>query len=288
MDRWRNMDRQELEREYSPSSCIEDINIFLRQYEELSREAREQCRDRLLPDVKYGPESRSVMDIFLPEGDGPFPVHVFIHGGYWQQLSKQESSFAAPNFLNHGIIYVALDYSLAPDASLPEIIDQTRRGIISLLKTAHKFKGDAANISLSGSSAGGHLVAEMLSTDWRSWGYESCPLRAAVTMSGVFDVRPLVGTYVNDPLGLDEETATACSPLFHVPETSCPLIVTWGENETPEFKRQSRDYFKAWEEMGLSGDCFETPQVNHFDIVMQLTDPASPLFQKLLRQIRSE
>ncbi|WP_417318432.1 alpha/beta hydrolase [Emcibacter sp.] len=285
---WRTWNREKLEREYSPSSCIDDINVFIRRYEDQSTDARDKWVANLLPDVKYGPEERSVMDIFIPDGEGPFPVHVFIHGGYWQQLSKQESSFAASNFLDQGIIYVALDYTLAPEATLPEIIDQTRRGIISLLKTAHKFKGDASNISLSGSSAGGHLVMEMLSTDWVSWGFENCPLKAALCMSGVFDVRPLVHTYINDPLGLDEETAENCSPLFHLPDQCCPLIVTWGENETSEFKRQSKEFFQSWKERGLAGDCFETPEVNHFDIVMELSKPNSRLFQDLLRLIRSE
>ena len=287
-DIWRSWDREKLNREYSPSSCIDDINIYIQMYENLSVQGRKSCAANLLADVKYGPEERSVMDIFVPGGDGPFPIHVFIHGGYWQMLSKTESSFAAPNFLDHDVIYIALDYTLAPDASLPEIIEQTRRGLISILKTAHKFKGDPGNVSISGSSAGGHLVAEMLNTDWADWGYESCPLKAALCMSGVFDVRPLVHTYVNDPLQLDEETAEACSPLFHLPDQSCPLLVTWGENETSEFKRQSEEYFSVWKEKGLPGDCFETPVVNHFDIVMELNRTDSLLFTSLLKLIRSE
>ncbi|MFC7050821.1 alpha/beta hydrolase [Emcibacter nanhaiensis] len=287
-DIWRDWDREKLEREYSPSSCIDDIKVYIKMYNELSAKGREACAKNLLADVRYGPEERSVMDVFVPDGDGPFPVHVFIHGGYWQMLSKLESSFAAPNFIDQDIIFIALDYTLAPEATMPEIIEQTRRGLISILKTAHNFKGDPGNVSISGSSAGGHLAAEMLSTDWPAWGFDSCPLKAALLVSGVFDVRPLVHTYVNDPLGLDEPTAEACSPMFHLPEHSCPILVTYGENETAEFKRQSEDYFRAMLAKGASGECFELPVVNHFDIVMELNRPDSLLFRKLEALIRSE
>ena len=120
---YKTMDHETLEREYSPSSCIDDIMVYIEQYINQSATAREILKEHIRPNVKYGPETRSTMDVFIPEGKGPFPVHIFIHGGYWQELSKNESSFAAPNFLDHGIIFIALDYTLAPEANMSKIIN---------------------------------------------------------------------------------------------------------------------------------------------------------------------
>ncbi|MDG1438749.1 MAG: hypothetical protein P8P98_07195, partial [Emcibacteraceae bacterium] len=108
MKPYHHMDKETLEREYSPSSCIDDIMVFINEYIDESKKARDALKDNITVDVKYGPEERSHMDVFIPYGtkekqNGPFPVHVFIHGGYWQELSKDESSFAAPNFLDHDI-----------------------------------------------------------------------------------------------------------------------------------------------------------------------------------------
>lgn len=287
MKPYHNMNHETLEREYSPSSCIDDIMVFINEYSEESNKAHTALKDIVTKDVKYGPEERSHMDMFIPEGEGPFPIHVFIHGGYWQQLSKAESAFAAPNFIDHDVIFIALDYTLAPEATMFEIVDQTRRGIISILKNAHKFGGDANNITISGSSAGGHLVAEVLSMDWQKYGYDKCPLKGALAISGIFDLEPLVKTYVNDPLKITVEDAHQLSPLRHIPNESCPIIFTVGENETSEFHRQTAEYREACNKKGIATSYVEMPVFNHFNIVMNLNDPDSPLFNAVLDQIRS-
>jgi arylformamidase len=197
MTLYRNMDKNTLEREYSPSSCVDDIMIYINQYIEQSRIAKEKLKHNLIKDVKYGSEPRSRMDIFTPKGTKKsFPIHVFIHGGYWQELSNEESAFAAPNFIDHDIIFIALDYTLAPKANLFEIVSQVRKGIVYIIENAEKYGGDKNNITISGSSAGGHLVAEILSMDWQKYGYEKCPLKGALAISGIYDLEPIVHNYV--------------------------------------------------------------------------------------------
>lgn len=287
MKPYHSMDHETLEREYSPSSCIDDIMVFIQQYINESKKAHKSLKDIIRSNIKYGPEERSYMDLFVPKSDAPLPIHVFIHGGYWQQLSKNESAFAAPNFVDHDVIFIALDYTLAPEASLFEIVDQTRRGIISILKSAHKFGGDPDNITISGSSAGGHLVAEVISTDWKTYGYQQCPLKGTLCISGVFDLEPIVDTYVNEPLKMTKQDAYILSPLYHVPDESCPIIFTVGENETSEFHRQTDEYMKACAKKGIQTSYVAMPVFNHFDIVMNLNKKDSPLFQALLDQIKA-
>lgn len=281
------MDHETLEREYSPSSCIDDIMVYIKEYVERSKAARKKYSKNLKADVKYGPEERSSMDIYIPDGSGPFPIHIFIHGGYWQELSKNESHIAVDNFLDHNIIFIALDYTLAPQESVYHIIDQVRRGVVYVIDNASDFKGRPDNITISGSSAGGHLVAEIISSTWPVYGFQKCPLKGALAISGVFDLEPLIKTYINEPLNMNVEDAKVLSPLYHIPEESCPIIVTYGENETDEFKRQSHEYMDACLRAGLSCRYVDMPSVNHFDIVFALNDKHSPLFEAVLHQIES-
>lgn len=287
MKPYHSMDKETLEREYSPSSCIDDIMVFIKMYIDESRAAHRSLKDIMKADIKYGPEKRSNMDMFIPESDEALPIHVFIHGGYWQELSKNESAFAAPNFVDHNIIFIAFDYTLAPEANLFEIVDQTRRGIISIIKKAASFGGDPNNITISGSSAGGHLVAEILSTNWKEYDFDECPVKGALCLSGVFDLEPIVDTYVNDPLKMTKEDAHNLSPLYHVPDHSCPIIFTVGENETSEFHRQTQEYMEACNEKGIETSYIEMIRINHFDIALELNKKDSPLFQAVLKQIKS-
>lgn len=282
---YEKMSQSTLDQQYSPSSCIDDIMVYINQYIIQSQFAYDTLRDLCFKNVQYAQEKRAVLDIFVPKGQGPFPVHVFIHGGYWQELSVNESTFAAPNFIDHEIIFIALDYTLAPDATLFRIVEQVQEGFLWILNNIEKYNGEKGNITLSGSSAGGHLVAEILAIDWKKFGYQFCPVKGACEVSGVFDLRPLARTYVNDPLGLSESDAIALSPQFHIPESSCPVIFSYGEIETDEFKRQTQDYMEAWNKAGHISQYIDMPAFNHFDIILELNNKHSPLFKAVLKQI---
>lgn len=282
---YKGMDHTTLQREYSPSICVDDINVYISQYVDLSSNAKIHFKSQMQGDVRYGSGIREKMDIFIPTGTGPHPVHVFIHGGYWQELSKDESCFAAANFLNHDIIFVALDYCLAPEATLPEIIDQVRRGMIWIYEFIDFHGGDPNNITLSGSSAGGHLVTEVLSTDWQAYGLDKCPFKGGTAISGVYDLTPLIYTDINDSLHLTEENVRDVSPFYHLPDDSCEMIFCYGDNETSEFKRQSQAYEKAWRSKNLPCQIFEMTGFNHFDAPLELANPDSRLFKAILQQI---
>ncbi|MCP4296026.1 MAG: alpha/beta hydrolase [Proteobacteria bacterium] len=288
MNLYQNMDRRTLEREYSPSSCIEDIKVPIQQYIDQSQRVRQELKSQYFTRINYAEEERSVMDICVPEGASPFPVHVFIHGGYWQELSVNESTFAARNFLDHNIIFIALDYTLAPEKTLYEIIDQVKAGFLWIFNHIGEYGGDINNITLSGSSAGGHLAAEVLCMDWTNTNVSHVPFRGACSISGVFDLRPLVHTYVNVALGMNTDDAVALSPAFHLPKTACPMIFSYGGIETDEFKRQTRDFMERWREAGHSALFVEMPTFNHFDIVLDLCNKSSPLFNAILNQIMSD
>jgi arylformamidase len=252
-------EKREREAQYSPSSMIHDINVHLDRYAVESAEARTVLEHET---IAYGDGPEESMDAFwAPDGD---LVHIFIHGGYWQELSKADSSFPAPGFLSRGVSYVALGYPLAPEATLQEIIDACARGVAYVIDRGQK-------VILSGSSAGAHLAA-MVARQFADDGQIHRPIVGLVLLSGIYDLRPLIDTYINDPLGLDNTSARSLSPLFR-PALALPTIIAVGEIETPAFKAQSQALVTHW---GL-GNVLEVPERNHFDIVFDLSSRSTIL-----------
>ncbi len=265
---WKTLRHEELERQYSPSSCVNNFDELIAAYANRSRAS--EARANVIKDVRYGDQEDEKLDLF-PAAEPGAPLLVFIHGGYWQALSKDDSTFAGAGLVSHGIAFAAIDYSLAPKAGIEQMIDQCARGILWLRDNATRYGYSSEKIFLSGSSAGAHLaVMAMIRLSQLSVQPADSIVKGCVLMSGIYDLRPLVNTYVNEPLKLNEKSARDFSPALLNLEVLPRLIVCWGENETDEFKRQSRDFALAHLEAG--GDCryFEIAGCNHFDIVHQL------------------
>lgn len=280
---YRSFTKAELEREYSPSSCIPDINVFLRAYAERSRAARESCR--MIANIPYGPHTDEIFD-FFPAVSKNAPLQIFIHGGYWQALSKNDSSFAAPDFVRAGIAFVTLNYSLAPQAALDEIVRQCRAATAWLYRNAEQLGFAKNRIFVSGSSAGAHLAAMVAATNWqRDYNLPNGLVKGCTAVSGVFDLEPIRFTDVDAPLLLDAETARRNSPLFLRPIVPAKLIVCWGDNETAEFKRQSLEFAAAWENVENATEVFEMAGYNHFDVILALGDTTTALGQAVMRQM---
>lgn len=283
-----NFDQATLDREYSPSSCVDDINDFLNEYERLSNIARQDAlrQNNCHLDLKYGPGDNETLDLFTPDNAAPGPLQVFIHGGYWQLLSKDESCFAAPFFQRHASWFAALNYTLAPQQTLTGIVDENRRAIAWLYESAAQFGYDRDRIYLSGSSAGAHLAIMMLTTDWSTYGLPHDAIKGVCALSGIYDLEPIRLTYVNDKVGLNNAEAAANSPARLALNNVCPLIMAYGDNETSEFKRQTDVYRELLETSGFSVEFKEIENRNHFDIVFDLMDCNTWLSRQVLRQMK--
>ncbi|MFE0022059.1 alpha/beta hydrolase [Amycolatopsis sp. NPDC059021] len=257
----------DLDREYSPSSCIDDITGYLGEYTTRSSAARET---QLCHRFRYGPEPLEELDYFPAARPGA-PLQVYIHGGYWQELGVGDSSFAAPGFLREGWGFAALGYGLAPVYRLDDIVAMVREGLWWLCRNAARLPGSPGEIHLSGSSAGAHLVAMALLDGWLPEGRHPADVFAGATLlSGVYDLEPLCPTYINDALGLDQAAAARNSPLFLLPDRLPPLTIAIGENETGEFGRQHRCFAEAAKPRAVSVDEFVVPGRNHFDLPFDL------------------
>lgn len=275
---WRAFDDATREREYSPSSCIGgDYRPFIAAYAERSAAARARFTgpaSRL--DLAYGAGSAQRLDLFVPAApaaSGAPPLLVFIHGGYWQELSKNESSFAAADALAQGFAFAALDYTLAPAATVAAMVEECRRALRWLRAHASELGAGGGRLVVAGSSAGAHLAA-MCALPRAG---EAALVDGAVLVSGIYEVEPLVGTSINAALGLDAAAARAVSPALADLRGFPPAVVCWGAVETAEFKRQGRDFAAALRRAGTRCDDFEVPGRNHFDVILDLADPRTPL-----------
>ncbi len=258
------------EREYSPSSAIGgNYQPFVERYARDSADAF--ARVSALRDLRYGKAPRALLDFFpTKDSDETTGLLVFIHGGYWQGLSKNESSFLAPAWLDAGVAHATIGYTLAPEATLVEIVDQCVAAIAWLKAHAMELKFDARNIVIAGSSAGAYLAAACAART---------TLRGIVPVSGVFDIAPLIGTSINEALRLDDAAAASLN-LMQYGSSFAPAVVAWGEIETSEFKRQSRAF--AAKLLAQNTPCveFEIEARNHFNVIHELGDPNSRLFRE--------
>ncbi|SHL47634.1 arylformamidase [Bradyrhizobium lablabi] len=233
---------------------------------------RERHPPRVIP---YGPGARNVIDFF--PGDRQGPIVVFIHGGYWQALDGSSSSHLAAGLNAHGISVAIPSYDLCPGVTVDRIIENMRSATRELARLGQ-------SLVISGHSAGGHLAACMLATDWRALD-PSLPenlVVAAYTISGLFDLGPLVETSINRALQLDHVTARAVSPLFWKAPARGSLDAVVGETESAEYFRQSRTIVERWGAAGIATLFAVVPGANHFTAIAPLADPRSPMVARLM------
>jgi len=226
-------------------------------------------------DQTYGAGERHRYDLFLA-GEANAPLVVYVHGGYWQRGDRKDYAFLAQALNARGLDVALPSYALCPTVSVTDIVAALRSFLVALWRKTGK------RALLTGHSAGGHLTAAMLATDWSAVpGVPTDLVRTGIAVSGVFDLGPLVGTSLNDALGLDAPAARAASPLFWPPPAGRVLVAAVGGAESAEFRRQSREIATSWQSAGVSCQYLEVPGANHFTVVDELVNPDSALSAKL-------
>jgi arylformamidase len=211
-------------------------------------------------DLRYGMRERNTWDLF-PQADPDAPCIVFIHGGYWQRNSKDQFANLIAGPYARGWSAALPGYTLAPDASLTEIVAEINTALdwLAAHGPAHGINGP---VVLSGWSAGGHLTAMCLGH----------PLvKAGLAISGIFELGPLRDTYLNEKLRLTDEEIVALSPM-RLPPVNKPLSFAYGTAELPPLMSDSRDLHALRSAAHLPGTLIPVPRANHFTIVHELRD----------------
>ena len=274
---WRRFSPEELARQYSPRGTVNNLDALLQDYRMQSMPMYDMPH---LRDVRYGPQADELLDLFPVPGRTDAPLFVFIHGGYWRALGKQDSVFMARNFTAHGVAVAAVNYQLAPAARLSEIVAQCRRSLAWLYTHGPAHGIDVRRIVLGGSSAGAHLAAMLLAPGWQAaFGLPPDVVKAGVLVSGLYDLAPVQQTTPNDWLALDSAEAAALSPQRLLPDAGARLCIATAEKDTDEFKRQSLDYAAACTRQGCAVQYEQIAGRNHFDVIMDWMNPQALLTQ---------
>lgn len=234
-------------------------------------------------DVAFGDSAGEKLDIW--PGRGASPILLFIHGGYWRAFDKDMFRFVAERFAEAGAMVVLNNYDLCPNVTMDEITRQNRAALAWIWRNAGRFGGDPGRIHVTGHSAGGHLTAMLMATDWQAWGVPFDVVNGAVPLSGLFDLEPLRLAYLNADLRMDEEVCRRNSPIHHIPEQLPPTVVAVGGGETDEFRRQSRIYVDACRARGFPVSYLEVGDFDHVNVAGEYRNRLSPLTAALFAQM---
>ena len=255
----------DLQAEYDNSAKVPNATRIREGWEHDAAAFRASHRDAEL-DLRYGASERQALDLFWPGPSRDAPLAIFIHGGYWQRMDRKAFSHLARGLLAHGVAVAMPSYDLCPTVTLAVLVEQVRNAAAFLA-----LRHERSMLAL-GHSAGGHLAAMLLATDWAGTrGLPRATVRAALPISGLFDLPPLTHTTVNDALRLDEAEARRLSPMYLRPPL-LPIHAVVGGTEGVEYTRQARGIAEAWD-----GTWEAVEGANHFTVVAPLAEPRSTL-----------
>lgn len=227
-------------------------------------------------DIPYGPSKRQYIDLFASKEPNA-PLAMFIHGGYWRALDPKFHSHCAKGLIERGVTVAVAGYDLCPQVSIAEIIAQMRAAALFL------WRRFGQRIMVYGHSAGGHLAAALIATDWSRLDPKAPAdlVPAAYSISGLFDLTPLIHTAMNADLKLDETSARASSPLFWPVPKGRVFDSIVGGAELNEFVRQAKSIVEAWPNDKVEMRYEEIPGANHFTVLAPLTDAKSTMVDRL-------
>jgi arylformamidase len=268
---WRKMSQEQLDLGLNNGVAVAGSTDIVAGWDKLSAGIRKRYAGHL--DLRYGPRERNRIDFLKARDEGP--TLLFIHGGYWQQRAKETFAQFAEGPLAYGINVALIGYTLAPEATLDQIVAEIHAGIDFLAKELPALGGDGKGIVVSGWSAGGHLTSMALSHP---------QVRAGMAISGIYDLEPIRASYLNVKLGLDEAMSRRNSPMTQAGGALKPLSLVVGSAELPLLRRQTADFAGHRAKFGLPVTYEEIPGANHFTIMDELSSPMGRI-TTLIRQL---
>lgn len=283
-----HFEKARLERDYNAKATVssEEFASEIQRYRDASITPREKWGRHF--DVVYDVKSGQRIDIFGPQSPAALsPVFVFVHGGYWRALSKEDSAMMAGMLAAEGIATVVVDYRLSPEVSLGEITREVRAALSFVWSHGRDYGLDPDRITVGGSSAGGHLVGALLAKGWHDeFGLPQDVIKFGMPVSGLFELAPIAATFPQEWLDLSSDDVNLLSPIRHIPTNGCPITVAWSEAEPDGFKRQSQAYATSWEAAGGDVQMIEVFNRNHYNILMDWCLLETEMSQALLAGIR--
>jgi acetyl esterase/lipase len=268
---WRKMSQEERDLGLNNGLAVAGSADIIADWEARSADMRKRYPVHL--DLRYGPRERNRIDFLKARDEAP--TLLFIHGGYWQNRAKENFALFAEGPLAYGINVALIGYTLAPDATLDQIVAEIHAGIDFLAKQLPALGGDTKGIVVSGWSAGGHLTAMALTHPF---------VRAGMAISGIYDLEPIRHSYLNAKLSLDEAASRRNSPMMVPGGPMKPLSLMVGAAELPLLRRQTADFAGHRARYGLPVTYEEIAGADHFSIMNEIASPHGRI-TRLIRQL---
>ncbi|MGE3644957.1 MAG: alpha/beta hydrolase [Beijerinckiaceae bacterium] len=281
---WMDMDQAALDAAYNQAVWAPNSEAVHARRKALATE----CFERRKPQRhQYGETAIEGFD-FYPGSDGAAPVQIFTHGGSWRNGTSRTVAHLADTFCSAGAHFISMDFISVDDAggNLLTMVQQVRAGVAWIYKNAEKLKIDRNRFFVSGHSSGGHLAGCISVTDWAGdFGLPADILSGATLMSGMYDLEPVSLSARRKFVNFTPETIEKASSIRHLDRLHCPVAVGYGTDESPEFQRQSRDFFAALQQAGKDAKLIAVEGANHFEMMEQFHNPHGFLGRAALQQM---
>jgi arylformamidase len=266
-------DQAALDAQYDQATLVPDLSAYQARFTARTKAAK--AAYRCLEHVAYGPHPDEWLDVYCPAKASGAPIVVFFHGGAWRVQQAATMGTAAEAYVEAGAIFVAVNFSVAPEADLDVMVRQSREATAYAAKHAADWGGDAARLFVLGHSSGAHQASNVAVTDWRSYGLASDLVKGLAVTSGPYDLEPVLLSKRNAYLHLDQGGVERNTAAKHLRSDLPPAIVAWGAKELAEFQRQGDAFAEAWEGATGSVTRLVFPDNNHFDQYDEIAKPDS-------------
>jgi arylformamidase len=283
-----DMDQQELDDAYTQINFAPNQPQILARYASNSDAMRARLGEPRR--VAYGSAPMEQLDLYAaPRANAP--ICVFLHGGAWRAGSAKSHAFAAEAFVGAGVHFAALDFDNVDTTrgDLAPVARQVRSAVAWVYANAASLGADPRKLYVCGHSSGAHLAGVVLTTDWqRGFGLPADVVRGGMLNSGMYDLHPVRLSARSSYINFTDDVVEALSPIRHVDRLACPILVSHGTQESPEFVRQARDFVAAAKAAGKPVERLVAEGYNHFEILETLANPYGFLGRAALKMMQSD
>jgi arylformamidase len=280
---FRGYDRQALDLQYNNQLRVPRFPEHVARWKQESERARAELSGHL--DVAFGASPTEKLDIFVPAGrSGLAPVQVFYHGGYWRAFEARDFDFVARPFVEAGAVAVIVNYALLPAVRMGELVRQCRAAQAWVERNIARYGGDPESIHVSGHSAGGHIVAQLMAPD-PDGAFDLPKVKSAVALSGLYDLEPMRLCYLQETLALTPDEVRRYSPIHNPPAIKAPTAIAYGGEESEEFARHSGDLAELCRKQQIPCTLQAVAGTNHMTILSAVLDDGSKTRSLLLGQM---
>jgi arylformamidase len=241
-----------------------------------------RARLRHSPDLAYGEGPAARLDLYFPKGEGPWPVHMFLHGGYWRANRKEDYGFVAVPVAATGAAAAIVEYPLMPDARMATLVGHVRRAAEWLAEHGAALGLDPSRLTASGHSAGAHLATFLAARAPHEAAAPAVRPRALLLVSGIYDLAPITNSFLQKEIGLTDEEVARWTPLAAEPVPDVVRLLAVGGEETEPFHDQAADYARR---AGQRARVRTVPGLDHMSIAAALRGDGGmgPLLAETLR-----